>query len=40
MKVILKVVYIVFAVIAAVIVYFLGYNSNSVNHIVNLTNKG
>lgn len=39
MKGILKVVYIVFAVIAAVIVYFLGYNSNSVNHIVNLTNK-
>ena len=39
MKGILKIIYIVVGVIATILVYVLGYNSNCVNHIVNLTNE-
>lgn len=38
MKSVLKIVYILIALIATVLVYIMGYNSNSINHIVNMTN--
>lgn len=39
MKSVLRIVYILIALIAVVLVYIMGYNSNSINHIINMTNE-